>query len=342
MIPPRPRQMNRAGMPGGWWNRRGRTAGRWWRIVLPLAQAPLRRLPLGEALVALASLRQLVRTLDGGRIGPREVVAVVGYRGEAGLLEAFLAHHRRLGLSRLVFLDLSEDAGLAALLGGQVGCTVYRPRAGVAPEPGRVLLWSNALRHRHAAGRWCLSLEATDLLVFSRCETRPLRALIDFLETEHRNHLYALVIEMYGEGAPGEGWDDKAPLERLPLFDPSGYLTEAPDAHQVVAVRGGVRRRTQFRLLPAQSPPLDRVPLVRWSRRHAYVEGTRRLRPDRLNAPHAPWHSSPTACLLRFGLLAPDGWDELALAPLRTEVSRHYRASDDLVECGLLNPGQWF
>lgn len=338
--------MNRAHMPGGWWNRRARpTAGRWCRRLAPIAQAPLRRLPLGDTLLALASLRQLARTLSADGTAGGEAVAVVTYRGEARLLDTFLAHHRGLGLGRFVFLDLSADGGLPARLGGLPGCTVWRPRPGVAVDPARLLLWSNALRHRHAAGRWCLSLDATDLLVFSRCETRPLRALIDFLETEHRNHLYALVIEMYGEGALADD-DGRAPLEQLPLFDPAGYLTDAPDADQGVAVRGGPRRRTLFRLLPAQSPPLDRVPLVRWSRWLRYVEGTRRLRPTGLNTPHAPWHSSPTACLLRLGLLAPHAGEReaagLARQTLRTDVSRRFRVSDDLVDCGLLNPGQWF
>ncbi len=336
MIPPRPRQMNRAGMPGGWWNRRARpTAGRWWRRLLPFAKAPLRRLPLGDTLLALASLRQLACTLRPAGAAAGEPVAIVTYRGEAALLDGFLVHHRRLGVARFVFLDLSAAGDLAGRLSAAPGCTVWQPRTGVANHPERALAWSNALRHRHAAGRWCLSIDATDLFVFARCETRPLRALTDFLETEHRGHLFALVIETYANAAPAEATSE-------PLFDPCGYVTEAPGPDGGVAVRGGPRRRTAFRTVPALSPPIDRVPLVRWRRHHAYLEGTRRLWPSRLNAPHAPWHSSPTACLLRLGTLTPD----VSAAPQRdrlcTDVSRRFRSSDDLVECGLLNPGQWF
>ena len=44
--------------------------------------------------------------------------------------------------------------------------------------------------------------------------------------------------------------------------------------------------------------------------------------------------------------MAPEagGRESAALArqSLRTEVSRRFRDSSDLVECGLLNPGQWF
>lgn len=336
MIPPRPRQMNRAGMPGGWWNRRPRpTAGRWWRRLLPLAQAPLRRLPLGDTLLALVSLRQLACTLRPALAGSAELVAIVTYRGEAALLDGFLLHHRRLGVARFVFLDLSAERDLAQRLAATPGCTVWRPRAGVASDAERALAWGNALRHRHAAGRWCLSIDVTDLFVFARCETRPLRALTDFLETEHRGHLYALVIETYSSTPPLESAGE-------PLFDPCGYVTDAPGQDGGVAVRGGPRRRTTFRTLPAMTPPIDRVPLVRWRRHHAYLEGTRRLRPSRLNAPHAPWHSSPTACLLRLGTLTPDASAAPERDRLCIDISRRYRSSDDLVECGLLNPGQWF
>ena len=304
--------------------------------LLPLAQVPLRQLPLGDTLLALVSLRQLACTLQPAQAAAGEPVAIVTYRGEAALLEGFLVHHRRLGVVRFVFLDLSAEGDLALHLAAAPGCTVWRPRPGVVSDPPHALAWGNALRHRHAAGRWCLSIDATDLFVFARCETRPLRALTDFLETEHRSHLYALVIETYAGTAPTEPASE-------PLFDPCGYVTEAPGPDGGVAVRGGPRRRTTFRSMPAMTPPIDRVPLVRWRRHHAYLEGTRRLRPSRLNAPHAPWHSSPTACLLRLGTLTPDqaaattGRDRLC-----TDVSRRYRSSDDLVECGLLNPGQWF
>lgn len=300
-------------------------------------------------------------------VPPREVVAVVPFYGSDVLLDAFLEHHRSLGLDAFVFLDLSADAVLAARLAGQNDCTVWRPR--VNPDPKKAVYWLNYLRWRHATGRWCLSLEPSDFFVFPRCETRHIKDLIDFLETEQRNHVYALVVDMYGNGpAAAAGLaSGEHPLSVLPYFDPYGYATASrPNRFRSVLVRGGVQRRAAFAEQPRRAPALNRIPLVKWRPFYTYLVGTRMLLPRRLNTPHSPWHSSTTAGLLRFALLENEAALRLAarteaadivgegggrsfarlaeLRPmrLRHESSRRFAGSWDLVDCGLLNPGQWF
>ena len=131
-------------------------------------------------------------------------------------------------------------------------------------------------------------------------------------------------------------------------------------------MRGGLQRRLLHRSRPRQSPALNRIPLVKWQWYYAYQAGTRLITPAHLNTPHTPWHSSATACILRYALLASRDTLERAaryegavtvrdgglaaypgLAGLRDtaplqEASRRYRSSRDLVDAGLLNPGQWF
>lgn len=358
MIPPSLRQISRkelSGNPTG-----GPLPVKRWRWLPALLSSLPVSFPIPAWVLAWVSAWSCLRDLDCDRhaYAPAPaggIIAIVTYRREAPLLAAFLSHHRRLGITSFVFLDLSPEGSLAVRLQDEVDCTVWRPRRAVRGE--RALAWGNALRNRHARARWCLSLDACDFFVFARCETRPLAGLTDFLQSEHRDHLYALVIDMYGDGPAAEMTLSSAadPLQLMPLFDPSGYLTQAAGPDRSVAVSGGVRRRRLFRTMPAEAPRLDRIPLVRWQRGYAYVDDTRRLRPSRLNEPHAPWHSSPTGCLLRFRLIASqdrrtgdDGAltrdDDAVLSSetLRTEVSRRFNGSDDLVDCGLLNPGQWF
>ena len=311
------------------------------------------------------------RSLDhrsgaGQATAAKGVVAVTPFYGNSAMLPCFLEHHRRLGVDQFVFLDLSEDGGLARRLGDDLDCAVWRPRA--AADPEQAIFWLNFLRRRYATGRWCLSLEPSDLFVFARSESRRIKDLTDFLETEHRDHIYALVVEMYGDRpTAGAGLDaDDSPLDRLPYFDPLGYWVSDVGHHRNVVMRGGVQRRTLYAETPARSPSLSRIPLVKWSRFCAYVAGTRLMVPARLNTPHSSWHSSPTACLLRFALLDDDtslamaaaaeggeivrdggGSSYAALPRLRRRDLKHaasarFRASTDLVDCGLLNPGQWF
>ena len=298
---------------------------------------------------------------------PRELTAVVPFYGSDRLLAAFLDHHRRLGVDAFAFLDLSPNGDLSERLAGQSDCAVWRPRG--EPDPTKAIYWLNYLRWRYATGRWCLSLEPTDWFVFPRSETRQIRDLIDFLETERRNHIYALVVEMYGD-RPDSALSLKSgehPLTALPYFDPYGYTTAMrPGRFRNVVVRGGVQRRTLFRDSPRRTPALNRIPLVKWRWFYAYVAGTRLMMPRRLNPPHSPWHSSPTAGLLRFALLDDDGAlrraakaeageiisdgggrsyarvPELRNVVARQDCSELFTSSWDLVDCGLLNPGQWF
>lgn len=342
MIPPRPREAARGGIPGGWWGQRATPFTRRLRALV------LSRIhPVAPYVRALRSGRDLQRTAgDETRFAGRaSVIACVTYRAERPVLPAFLAHHRQLGIGGFIFLDLSADGELAADLRNETDCAVWRPRPG---RPDRSETWSNVLRFRYATGRWCVSLAASDFLVFSRSERRSIRSLTDFLETEHRDHAFGLTVHMYGDGPAADLAGGMDPFGALPLFDPVGYVTSEPAEDGTVRVRGGLLRRTLFRTVPRNAPRLDCIPLVRWRRHFSYVDGTRSLRPSRLNRPHAPWHCSPTVCLLRFSLMTEAARDEeTTVAPLRgqhlrTNASRRYRSSEDLVECGLLNPGQWF
>lgn len=366
MIPPRRIQANRGPMAGQ--RRRVRVfqslrlGGFWAKLQAPFRFASVLLWPWLRARSSLKALDHLA-----GPAGPpagRGCVVVAAHHGDHALAEAFLDHHGALGARHFVFLDLSVDGGLAAHLGDRPGCAVWRPRA---PAPaGAAPVWLNGLRGRYAIGRWCLSLDTTDAFVFYRCETRKLADFTEFLESESRDHAYAIVVEMYGERPAAELAAAGAPVTALDRFDAFGFVTLDPGRFRNVIVRGGLQRRSLHRTRPRQSPALNRIPLVKWQWFYGYVAGTRLIVPAYLNNPHTPWHSSPTACILRYALMAGAETLETAarheaavtvkegglaaypgLARLRDaeplqEASRRYRSTRDLVEAGLLNPGQWF
>jgi len=297
----------------------------------------------------------------------KSIVAVTPFYGNNALLPSFLAYYRRLGIDDFVFLDLSRDRALGKILADDADCIVWCPKGKTQALNG--IHWLNFLRHRYGLDHWCLSLDPSDFLVFPHSETRSLRDLTEFLTSEGRRHIYALVLETYGD-RPAEAIDrasSDTPRDLLPYFDPVGYSRVARGRLRSEITTGGLQRRTLFADTPGLSPALNRTPLVRWRWFYNYVASTRLMVPGILNTPHSRWHLTPTACLVRYALL-DDGAalaiaervertvivaDKAAtscypgLAGLRDKLLKHSSSakfidSQDLMAWGLMNSGQWF
>ena len=91
-------------------------------------------------------------------------------------------------------------------------------------------------------------------------------------------------------------------------------------------VQGGVRERVFFENRPLQSPTLNKIPLVRWSRRYAYVNSCHSALPPRLNHGYdGPGGSDPSGVLLHTKFL-PE-----IVAKSETEKNRaeHFGAPGD-------------
>lgn len=294
------------------------------------------------------------------------ILAVVPFYGTDSILPHFVSYYRRLGVSHFVFLDLSRERALAATLADEADCTVWQPKRGAAPS--NAIHWLNFLRRRYGTGRWCLSVEPSDFLVFPRSESRTLRDLTEFLASENRRHLFALVVEAYGDepAAALECTPSNPPQELLPYIDPVGYAYMRRGRLRTSIMTGGVQRRTLFSQTPLSSPALNRTPLVRWRWYYNYMASTRMMVPGILNTPHARWHLTPTGCLMRYALLENEralaiadlaertvmvrdaakpgygGVIQLRDAQLKDASSVRITGSTDLAGWGLMNCGQWF
>lgn len=301
---------------------------------------------------------------DGRKAGA--VIAVTPYYGAPESLPWFLAYYRRLGVSFFVFLDLSAQRDLAARLGKSADCAVWAPNGFM--HPGQAIHALNHLRHKYAHDKWCLSVEPYDFLVFPRSETRSIRDLIDFMESEGRRHIYAIMVDAYGDG-PAQGMrfsESKSPFSQLPYFDRFGYQTLSEQALREVPIVGGAQRRTLYLDMPQAAPALNHIPLIRLKWDCYYLASTHTVAPPVCNTPHSAWHSTTTACLMRFALLGDDmalhvakqaeagklrpdnvttlypGTEAMAGINLKTKLSGTFSTSQDLLDCGLLNNGQWF
>jgi hypothetical protein len=336
-----------------------------------LAQWRARRSPQAKEVAALkraaaragAAMTRLTGAEDGRRISG--VAAVMPYYGDEHLLAWILTYYRKLGVVFFVFLDLSSAGNLGQHLAETADCAVWRGKAG--PEDAGTLHALNFLRHRYAEGKWCLSVEPFDVLVFPHSETRHIRDLIDFLENEQRSLVHAIVVDAYAGGSARaiSHSETMSPDQALPYVDRLGYQTCSPVERQLLPIVGGVQRRSIYGEVPEKAPALNRIPLVKITPERYYVSSTTVMNLPELNAAHSDWHSTPTSCLLRYALLCGDRslslaadvearQDEAGLGSLLqgsiamtemnliTSASAGWRSSQDLVDCGLINNGQWF
>ncbi|MFZ1468976.1 MAG: glycosyltransferase family 2 protein [Paracoccaceae bacterium] len=248
-----------------------------------LRQRVQRRVLLARA---IRKRRQLRRLSDRtGQISKGDVLAVVCLRNEADRLPYFLDHHRRLGVAHFLVIDNDSSDGSAAYLQGQPDVSVWQTRGSYrASRFG--LDWTNWLLLRYCHGHWCLTVDADELLIYPHWETRPLPALTRWLDGCGAHAFAAMMLDMYPEGPlsaqPYHAGDN--PLASLQWFDSGNYSLQVQPRLRSLWIQGGPRARSFFADDPRRAPTLNKLPLVKWHWRYAYLNSTHSILPATLNA----------------------------------------------------------
>lgn len=289
-------------------------------------------------------------------IAPDDIVVVTTVRNEYARLQHFLDYYRRLGVARFLFVDNDSTDGTTELLRSQLDCHVFHTRDSYRDSRFGID-WQNTLLDAYGTERWCLTVDADELLVYPHCEHVDLRELCRFLDGEGHEALYTFLLDMYPGGPladavcePGRPFldtcrffdRDYAFVERLrmpgapPRF-PAREVIGGPRLRlfypeqrgvgvwprlwpQVVARVGRMLARcglVDLRDVPQPAPLLFKIPLVKWRAGCAYHASTHKLEPVKLSA--------LTGVLLHFKFFAD--FNEKA----RTEAARgeHYAGGSE-------------
>ena len=249
---------------------------------------------------AMRGLRPLAdRT---AQIAPADILVVTVFRNEGPRLVQFLDHYRALGVAHFLMIDnASTDKG-SAILCTQQDVSLWQT-AGSYRRARYGMDWLMALLGRYGAGHWVLIVDVDELFIYPHCDTRPLRALTDWLDAQGQRSFGALLLDLYhgpqtppGQmGAPEAGW-----------FDPANYRVARDPRYGNLWVQGGPRARAFFADQPRRAPALNKIPLVRWQRGDALGSATHSLLPTRLNRVYATDGGERAfGCLLHTKLLAP-------------------------------------
>lgn len=325
------------------WNRRKLLVRSWWK---------------GRQLAAVRDLTT--------NIAPTDILCFSCVRNEASRLPFWLDHHRKLGVQHFLIVanDCTDDT--IPYLSQQPDVSLWQTDAGYRKSRFG-MDWLGALMMRHGDGHWCLTTDADELLIYPHYDTQPLSELTDWLDGQRHVSFGAMLLDMYPKGKLADqtykAGDD--PIRTLGWFDEAPYWVQRQPKLQNLWLQGGPRARMFFDDTPDQAPTLNKVPLVRWSRRFSYVSSMHTLLPRHLNRTYdEAGDPRPTGVLLHTKFLdqivdksaeelrrqehfgQPEHYDAyyqalIANPDLWTEGSCAWSGWRDLVDRGLMQAAGW-
>lgn len=238
-------------------------------------------------------------------IRPHDILLFVTLRNERVRLPYFLKYYRDLGINHFIVVDNSSDDGSFEYLKNQGDVSLWHTtssyrRARFGAD------WLNWLLRRYAHGHWAVVVDVDEFFVYPYCDTRPIRALTDWLDASSVRSFGAMLLDMYPKGPFGaqpyeEGQD---PFEVTPWFDSGNYQISRNELFGNLWIQGGPRARTYFADDPEKAPALNKIPLVKWNRSYTFVSSTHMLLPRGLNLVFDEWGGEKVSgCLLHAKFL---------------------------------------
>ena len=171
-----------------------------------------------------------------------DIPLIVCVKNGSYYLRYFLAHYRRLGVTRFIVLDDGSDDGTAATLAGEADVDVFTSTLDYTAAR-RGLVWRDALIRLYGRNRWYLSVDIDEFLVYPGCENRPLSDFIADLRAAGLDRSLAPMLDLYPDGPLSNNGaaGGSTPLEISPLIDGDGY--DVANRKFCASIVGGARRR---------------------------------------------------------------------------------------------------
>ena len=269
------------------------------------------------------SMRSVVDRTD--RIRPGDVLLFSTMRDEHVRLPYFLRYYRDLGISHFLIVDNDSTDGGSDYLAQQDDVSLWSTKASYKRARFGID-WLNWLQSKYGHGHWTLVVDPDEFFVYPFCDTRPIRALTDWLDTSQVKSFGAMLLDMYPKGridaVPYRAGQN--PLEIAAWFDPGNYMIEKNKKFGNLWIQGGPRARVFFPENPKKAPALNKTPLIKWHRRYAYESSTHMVLPRGLNLTYDEWGGEKAS-----GILLHAKFLDTFTAKAAEELTRrqHYSAS---------------
>ena len=254
---------------------------------------------------------------------------------------ATLHHHLNAGFKTVLAL-MPPPFDLAADLAEKVCRIDYDTTAEGATERAVNMVIDAA------PDQWIYYCYNAEFLFFPFCETRSVGELLAFHAEERREAMLTYVVDLYADDLgqfPNAVSRDHAYLDR------SGYYalarkdaaTGAPKDRQL-DFHGGLRWRFEEHI-PEHRRRIDRIGIFR-AKRRLRLRADHTLSDEEYNTYACPWHNNLTAAICSFRAAKalktnPGSSFDIETFKWHNSVRFDWH-SEQLLDLGLIEPGQWF
>lgn len=292
------------------------------------------------------------------------IVLILVIKNEADRIPYFIDYYRSLGVEHFLILDNNSDDGLHDLLINQDDVSLVKIRQNYNASRYGVN-WINYFARKYCIGKWVLSVDIDEFLVYPKSTTRDVKQLCKHLTDIGVDKMFTPMVDMYSNKSVEESVYSRGdnPLDVCKYFDGSGYFSVAGGMGGLWT-RGGVRMRVFNTENPLVSPALNKFTLLKWNHWMFYYVGAHTLLPKRKNKELNP--NVISGALLHFKFFS-DLYDkssnavktgnhyndsseykkyiediELLKKPLLYSGSIKYESINNLIDAGLVNTGEWY
>jgi len=197
-------------------------------------------------------------------LDPRKIAMFMVVKNESLRLPYFIDYHRILGVNQFFIIDNNSSDKTIELLCEHEDTYVFS----TADNYKEHWSWISQLLLDYGLGRWCLVMDADELLSYPNCDVIKLNDLCKILNQKKSRSLHCILLDMYSNipisevnYKPGQN-----PLEVASWFD--------PNSHHKIRSRyyGGMRERV-FGITPC----LTKYPLFYFDRDLHISRGTHEI-----------------------------------------------------------------
>ncbi len=267
--------------------------------------------------------RELRSVTDRTRaVRPGDILLFCTFRNEDVRLPYFFDYYRGLGVDHFFMVDNDSDDGGREFAARQPDASVWTTTASYRKSRFGVD-WLNHLQRRYAVDHWSLVVDPDEFFVYPFCDTRPIRALTDWLDASAIRSFGAMLLDMYPKGPiDAQPYARRQnPLEIASWFDAGNYSIKMNWRLRNLWIQGGPRMRMFFADRPGRAPALNKTPLVKWRRDYVYASSTHTVLPRGLNLVYDEWGGEKTS-----GVLLHTKFLDTLTTKAREEIDRgqHY------------------